>query len=461
MMANQRNILILITDQQTYHAMSCAGNPWLSTPAMDALAQRGTRFTRAYCSYPLCSPARASQMTGKYPHQVNVNGNESRFFWYHDIPRDALMGHTFAQAGYRCLWAGKDMPPGDGSRDFELLAPWGDSAAADRLVEFLGNTHDQPFLAVGNFVNPHNICEYAQGKTLPEGKVGTPPPLREMPLLPANHGIPPYEPEIIRTIQQQGHVVYLPQHYTDDAWRDYLWAYYRLVEKVDGEIGRVLDALDGAGLRDETLVIFTADHGDGCAAHRWNQKQVLYEEVIRVPLILAGPGVAPGREETRLASASMDLFLTCCAFAGIDPPNDLEGRSLLSIGDETAWRDAIIVETALNAERGNDRPARNRGRAVVMDRWKYMVWAWGRYREHLVDLEADPGEMVNLATSDRYQGIVETMRQRLDTWRRRTGDTFEVPGHTVVSPEAGEYEQARIDAGTRWPWQIKRDKEAS
>lgn len=451
-MSNRRNILILITDQQTYHAMSCAGNPWLSTPAMDGLAQRGTRFTRAYCAYPLCSPARACQMTGKFPHQVNVNGNEGRFFWHHDIPREALMGYHFAQAGYRCVWAGKDMPPSDGSRDFELLAPWGDGAAAGRMVEFLTGDHDRPFLAVGNFVNPHNICEYAQGKPLPEGEVGAPPPLREMPLLPANHGIPPYEPEIIRTIQRQGHVVYLPQHYTDAAWRDYLWAYYRLVEKVDREIGRVLAALDIAGLRDETLVIFTADHGDGCAAHRWNQKQVLYEEVIRVPLILEGPGIEAGAEDARLAGASLDLFPTCADFAGIDPPADVEGVSLLRPAGE---REALFVETALNAETGHGRPARNRGRAVVMDRWKYIVWSWGRYREHLVDLAADPGEMVNLAVSDRYQAVVDEMRQRLQAWRLRTGDTFDVPGYAEVSPEAGRQEQARIDAGTRWPWQLQ------
>jgi arylsulfatase A-like enzyme len=284
-----------------------------------------------------------------------------------------------------------------------------------------------------------------------------------MPVLPANHAVPPYEPELIRLVQEQGTVVYLPRNDSADQWRRYLWAYYRLVEKVDALIGRVLDALNEAGLQEDTLVIFCSDHGDGCAAHRWNQKQVLYEEVIRVPLIIAGPGVQAGALCSELASASLDLWPTCCQFAGTAPPEDLEGLSLLSLcaGEQpVSWRKARYVETALNPERGNGRPAQNRGRAVVMDAFKYMVWPWGRYREHLVDLENDPGEMVNLAVSERYTDRIREMRQHLYDWCQRTGDSFEVPGHAVLSPEAGRRELAAINDGTRWPWQRKTGRES-
>jgi arylsulfatase A-like enzyme len=450
------NILVLITDQQSYHAMSCAGNPWLQTPAMDSVAQRGTRFSRAYCSYPLCSPARASQMTGKYPHQVNVNANEGRFFWYHDIPRESLLGYMVAQAGYRCVWAGKDMPPADGSRDFELLCPWGDTSTADHLVAFLEQMDgEQPFLAVGNFVNPHNICEFASGRALPEGELAEPPSLPHLPLLPANHGVPPYEPEIIRVLQQASETVYLPRDYTSDEWRRYLWAYYRLVEKVDTEMGRVLTALERAGLDDSTLVIFTSDHGDGCAAHRWNQKQVLYEEVVRVPMILAGPGIPRGGVDARLVAAGLDLVPTCLDAANVPIPSHLEGRSLLERDDPSrdSGHQAVFIETALNPERSGDRPARNRGRAVITQRWKYSVWAWGHHREQLVDLASDPGEMINLAESDQYASLLGKMRERLHAWCQRTGDTFAVPGYEVRSPQAGQGELEAIREGTRWPWQ--------
>ncbi len=436
-----RNILVIITDQQTHHAMSCTGNPWLHTPAMDDLNRRGTRFDRAYCTYPLCSPARASHMTGRYPHEVGVYGNRGRPFWKEDIPREAFMGHPFARAGYRCVWAGKDMAPADGSRDFELLCPWGDVQTADHVCDFLRGAHDRPFLAVTNFVNPHNICEWARAMPLWEGGIGEPPPERNLPPLPINHAVDPYEPEIIRVAQDLGQRIYLPQHYTPLQWREYLWAYYRLVELVDAQLGRILEALDAADLAEETLVVFMSDHGDGTAAHGWNQKQTLYEEVIRVPLILAGPGVEAGGVRSELVSTGLDLFPTCCDAAGIETPADLRGGSLLELtGASPAadWRDAVFVETAMNPEIGDDEKSqkRNMGRAVITERWKYSAWKWGRNREHLVDLAGDPGEMVNLAASRRYDPQRDEMRRRLDDWGRATGDPFQVPGHETLSPGA-------------------------
>ena len=136
-MADRPNLLLVITDQQSAHALSCAGNPWVQTPNMDRLAARGTRFDRAYCSYPLCSPSRASQMAGRLPHEIGVNGNQGCFFWYHDIFDDVFLGHYFAAVGYECVWAGKDMPPEDESRVFRLLCPWGDVMVVEMMVGWL------------------------------------------------------------------------------------------------------------------------------------------------------------------------------------------------------------------------------------------------------------------------------------------------------------------------------------
>lgn len=435
------NILIVITDQQTAGAMSCVGNEWLETPAMDALAARGTRMDRAYCTYPLCSPARASHMTGRYPHEYDILGNAGKLFWHHDIPREDLLGWHFAQAGYRCVWAGKDMAPSDGSRDFELLCPWGDVQTADHICQFLRGEHDRPFLAVANFVNPHNICEYAREMPLWEGGIGPLPADEDLPPLPANHAVPPYEPEIIREIQQRGLEIYLPRNYTPLQWQRYIWAYYRMVELVDEQVGRITAALDETGLADDTLVVFLSDHGDGCGAHQWNQKMVLYEEVIRVPLILAGPGVQPGRVSGKLASTGLDLVPTCCATAGIPVPDHLTGRNLLELcrpGEPDDWRESLVVESALNPEIGGDEKMqkRNKGRAVVTERWKYSVWRWGHHREQLVDLQRDPGEMVNLAVSRRYRQQLTDLRQRLHDWCRATNDAFQVPGHEILSPGA-------------------------
>ena len=432
-----RNILLLITDQQTAHAMSCAGNAWLHTPAMDRLAARGTRFDRAYCAQPLCTPSRAAMFTGCYPHQVDATVNAGKFFWGHDIPLEALMGHHLSRAGYRCVYAGKDMPPADGSRDFELLCGWGDEQTADHLVRFLREDHEQPFLAVGTFVNPHNICEWASGRSMPEGDVGEPPPTLDLPPLPANHAPPPYEPQIIREHQQQGRRIYVRDDFGEENWRRYLWAYYRMVEMVDRQIGRVLDALEQTGLADSTTVIFASDHGDGAAAHQWNQKMVLYEESIRVPLILAGPGIASGQVDHRLVNFGIDCLPTLCDVAGAAPSEQMEGRSLLSSADgPSGWRDHIVVQTALNAENGSDNPQRNRGRSLIaVDGWKYTVYERGWHRETLVDLNSDPGEMVNLAVCRPYAERMTAMRAALADWCRRTGDPFRVPGHDAPTPE--------------------------
>ncbi len=440
-MADRPNILIVITDQQSHHAMHCAGNEWLSTPAMDRLAARGARMNRAYCTYPLCSPVRASHMTGKYPHQVNVMGNEGKGFWAHEIAREELMGWHFSRAGYRCVWAGKDMPPADGSRDFELLCRWGDVQVADHVTDFLRDPGDKPFLGVVNFVNPHNICEWARAMPLWEGGIGDPPPERDLPPLPANHAVPAYEPEIIRLIQQWGMQIYLPRDFSQRQWRQYIWAYYRLIELVDVQLGRILDAMDQTGRAEDTLVIFMSDHGDGCGAHQWNQKQIFYEEIIRVPMILAGPGVEGPAVSDRLVSTGLDVLPTCCDAAGIDLPEGCQGFSLLELCAGRApadWRESLVVESALNPEvMDNVRAARrNMGRCLVTDRWKYAAWKWGANREQLIDLENDPGEMHNLAQSSRWDPKLREMRRLLQDWSEHTDDPFQVPGHEILSPGA-------------------------
>lgn len=455
-MSRPLNVLWLVTDQQTASAMSCAGNRWLRTPGMDRIAKRGTRFERAYCTYPLCTPSRGSLLTGQYPHQIdcdsNTPGKGGQFFWYRDFPREHLLTHHLSTHGYRCVWAGKDMPPEDGSCGVDLLCPWGDSAVGDSLVKFLKGPHDKPFLAVGAFVNPHNICEWARQCTLYEGDVGTPPPLDELPPLPANHDIAPNEPEMIRLVQKEN--VYTGYHVrgvSDEEWRQYIWAFARMVEMVDREVVRILDALDQAGLADNTLVIFTSDHGDGCASHKWNQKCALYEEIIRVPLMLAGPGIAAGRVDTEhLVSNGLDTFPTVCEAAGLPVPGHVEGKSLLQLcrggkqqtGED--WRDALVIETALPSELPGVNPLKNAGRSVVTRDLKYSVYRWARHREQLVNLASDPGEMRNLAGDPASRDTLMAMRQRLQGWAQAAGDTFEPPGCEIVSPQAGRNEQESI-----------------
>jgi arylsulfatase A-like enzyme len=248
--------------------------------------------------------------------------------------------------------------------------------------------------------------------------------------LPNNFAIPEHEPDIIRKIQHSSMSVYPSVDWTPEKWRQYRWAYYRLVEKVDGQIGQVLNLLRDTGVADDTLVVFTADHGDGTAAHHWNQKQVLYEEPTRVPFILSGRRFTKSGQvdHEHLVSTGLDLIPTLCDYAGIQKPKGLRGCSLrpLAEGKQVdSWRDYVVSETEFEY----DKMATGiRGRMLRTRQHKYIVYSEGTLREQLFDLSADPGEMDNLAVDSSRKTLLEESRTRLRQWCRETGDNFEVPG---------------------------------
>jgi arylsulfatase A-like enzyme len=211
------------------------------------------------------------------------------------------------------------------------------------------------------------------------------------------------------------------------------------VEKVDREIGRILDALRDAGLQDDTLVVFGSDHGDGMATHHWNQKSMLYDEVAKVPFIIRYPGRVPSGtvDEAHLVSFSLDLLPTVCDYAGITPPDDLEGLSLRDLAEgrtSEKWRDQLVAEVLFSPEQ------RTHARMVRTQHFKYAVYSWGRYREQLFDMQTDPGEMVNLAVQARYADVLADHRGRLLDWCLRSGDLFAEhygrPGHPSVPGHA-------------------------
>ena len=416
------NILLIMTDQQFAGAMSCAGNDDLHTPAMDSLAATGVRFEQAYCTYPLCIPARESILTGRMPYELGYRK------WGDPIDpryRDQEIGYLFREAGYDCVYGGKlHAPTNDATtHGFRQLVGQDDNQLAEACRTYLREERAEPFLMVASFDNPHNICEWARHQNLPWGNI---PDARtvDCPSLPANFAVPPYEPELIRIIQQRFPMAYLPASNTPDQWRQYRNAYYRLIEKADREIAKILETLRGLGLDERTLVVFTSDHGDGHGAHQWNQKSILYEESVCIPLIVSWKGqMTPAVDERHLVSNGLDLLPTLCDYAGIDPPPDLPGgslRPLIEGRSDTAWRDALIVETW--PFQGD--PYRTLGRMVRTDGWKYAVYSWGRYREQLLDLTADPGEMVNLAVDARYRAVLQRHRDLLQAYCQETGDEF-------------------------------------
>jgi len=370
-------------------------------------------------------------MTGRMPHEngitINMEPPERPF----PFP---MLGRVMTEAGYDCGYVGKWHLPVKPSQvdvhGFTTLqharANRLDQDVPDASIEFLSRRRDRPFLLVSSFVNPHDICEWARADELKNGALPSPPAPASCPDLPHNFEIPADEPEVLREIQKRDAGAYPTVGWSADRWRQYRWAYYRLIEMVDGHIANILDALRRTGQEERTVIIFSSDHGDGTGAHRWNQKQILYEEVVRVPFIVSWEGVTEAARVDRktLVSAGLDLMPTICDYGGVTPPAKLSGRSLRPCADGRALnpsRELVVVETEFC---GFGKSHGLEGRMLRTDRYKYIVYSKGQIREQFFDLQADPGETRSLVASRAHTQELERHRRLLKGWCQETGDGF-------------------------------------
>lgn len=422
------NILVIITDQQSADAMSCRiGHRFINTPNMDSLAAHGVFFTRAYSSNPICVPSRTSMFTGRFPCETGVQSNERVPFDPRAFP---TLGTYFQRAGYDTGYVGKwhmfipiDNPALSG---FDYAANiqngGGDAKTPAGVADFLGRKRDRPFLLVASFVNPHNIAEWSRGQPLPEGDIGPPPPPEECPPAPANLAPTAGESDTIAYVRKsyQSTWVFPVGRFDAARWRQYRWAYYRLVERSDALIGQVLASLAASGHADDTVIVFTADHGDAQGAHGWSQKTVFYEESVRVPFIVSAPGVKRALTSDRFVQTGPDLIPTLCDFAGIPKPPALPGLSLRATAlGETEPDPRRYVVASNHFMEGIPilgiwrKPA---GRMLRSERYKYCVYDQGHDRESLYDLDKDPGELTNLAGVSADQTILNEHRAMLLDW---------------------------------------------
>lgn len=408
-----------MADQHAAHMLSCAGATHVGTPALDALAATGTRYTRAYTTFPLCVPARASMMTGNYPHELGLRGNSGVV--QEPAQQGDSLGHLLRELGYDTAYAGKwhaSEPSATPTDGFEVVAPFGDRGLAAAASTWLcaRTVQKRPFALIVSFDDPHSICEYARNQPMPYGPVDAPPPVRDLPPLPANHSPAAYEPQALRHEQTRAAATYGTCDFGPDDWRRYRHAYAQLVERADANVGAVMTTLEESGLADETVVIYTSDHGDGDASHAWNQKTALFEESCRVPLIVHDPRRrTQPRESSALVSVGLDVLPTLLSVAqgAISPTS---GVDLL---EDAHSRDELVVETEFQSPAG----AGTAGRALVTDRYKYIVYGWGVNREQLFDLENDPGEIRNLAAESAADELLDSLRRRLLDWCLDTQDT--------------------------------------
>lgn len=415
--ATPPNIIYIMTDQHSANALSCAGNADVATPNIDRLAARGVRFTNAYCALPLSGPSRAAMFTGYMPSTIGMAENETPL---PDSLRTRTLGNLMEAAGYDNGYSGKwhvntNSLPAPHAFGFENLHGHNDYGLAEAANEFLRRDHGgKPFFLVASFDNPHNICEYARGQRLPFAEIRE-VPTDSCPNLPKNFLINPYDADILRWERERSYRLYPTKGYTADDWRRYRNAYFRLIEHVDAEVGKIIDTIDSLGLWDNTVVIFTADHGDGQGAHQWNQKTALWEEVANIPLIVCAPGNRKnaGQVTEALVNNGIDLMPTILDWAEVEKPAWCDGNSLRGAVENPASEgenEYVVCETVFAQTGGTN------GWMLRTPHFKYVLYEAGENREMLFDMDNDRLEMTNLAIESKYRPELLRHRELLRQW---------------------------------------------
>ena len=418
-----KNIVVIYTDQQHIDTIAAGGCRHVRTPALDRIMKSGVSFTQSYSANPLCSPARSAVFSGRTSCEcaVHINGRPIRS----DIPN---LGQWFSQhTDYETFYAGKwHLPrtytshiPGfkvinTGIGGFGYLC---DTAMSRACEGFLRNrSRTKPFLMVASFMQPHDICEWLRLNMNNPGKLPYPELASELPELPGNFEYDENEPDTIKRMRRGNEP--FKGKWDKEHWRYYRWSYYRNIEHVDAEIGRVLQALEDAGHLKDTLIVMTADHGEGMGHHQMVRKSSFYDEAARVPLLFAWPGHVPeNRTDASHLASGLDIMPTLCDYAGIQPPENMRGVSLRARleADNEPPRDFIVSEVSHNT-----------GRMVRTEGHKYITYQ-DNLIEQLFDMKNDPGETRNLAASSRYASTLAEHRKLLKDWENQLDVPSSVP----------------------------------
>jgi choline-sulfatase len=457
-MAERPNVLWISTDQQRWDTLGCYGNPYVRTPNLDALGERGVVFEHAYCQAPVCTPSRASFLTGRYPRTTRCRQNGQ------PIPADeVLVTKILSDAGYTCGLSGKlhispCQPPvcfgterriDDGYDEFH----WSHHPAPDwptneyihwlreRSVEYRtplrdGSTnvwtgmpeeyhqttwcaqmainfieamapHEEPWLFSVNLYDPHHPFDPPESYL--DRYLSF---LDEIPL-------PPYvEGELDDKPYFQHHPIECQYHFkemTDDEHRLARAAYWAMIDLIDAQVGRMVAALERTGQLENTIVIFMADHGEMLGDHSIYLKgPYFYEPAVRVPLVVSMPHAIQRGVKCDALVELVDLSQTLLDAAGLDHHPGMQGHSLwpLLVGDvgATHHRDDVYSEY-FKALKCHEDPAAY-GTMVRSERYK-IVRIHGLDEGELYDLQEDPGEVINLWDDEEYTDVKIKMLNRM------------------------------------------------
>jgi iduronate 2-sulfatase len=447
------NVLFLIADDLN-NMLGCYGDPLAKTPHIDTLAARGVRFDRAYCAFPLCGPSRNSLLTGLYPNSTGILSNGQIF--RQTIPAQVSLPQAFRQAGYFVGRIGKlyhyNVPNSIGTNGHDDPGSWElelNPAGVDRLEEHpkifsltpgsFGGTlswyaspkseeqhtdgmmaqdaewvlercakrKDRPFFLAVGFFRPHTPYVSPQEYFDLYAE-------KEMPVV---DGVKEDQADIPRPAlasykKDQDKL-------TDDLRRQCRQAYYASISFMDAQVGKVVAALDRLGLAENTIIVFTSDHGYHMGEHGLWQKQSLFEESARVPLLIVAPGVSKPGGVAKSPMGHVDLFPTLAELCGVKSPANLQGQSLAPmLKDPTVagrgWALTQVVRGG-GMPRADEEAKRVFGFSLRTPRWRYTEWDEGRRGRELYDHDADPRELKNLADDPAHAKTLESLSEQLRT----------------------------------------------
>lgn len=448
---NRKNVLLIVSDDLN-NGLGCYGDPLVRTPNLDRLAARSVRFQRAYCAFPLCGPSRNSMLTGLYPNSTGILANSQIF--RQTIPERQSLPQMFRQQGYFAGRIGKmyhyNVPNSIGTDGHDDSASWElelNPAGVDRLEEHPQITSLVPNQFGGTlswYASPMSDEHHTDAKLAAEAEwvLERCSNREKRPFFLAVGFFRPHTPYVAPKVpwfdmysEQSMPIVTgveadlqdLPaaalgsqkkeqQAMSDVQKRQARQAYYASISFMDAQVGRLLDALERLGLAENTVIVFTSDHGYHLGEHGLWQKMSLFEESSRVPLLIAAPGCERG-QVCEAPVSHVDLFPTLAALCGLQAPAGLQGQSLVPMLQDVREQGRGWALTQVT--RGNAGGASGKGRSggesgdgrffgysLRTPQWRYTEWAEGREGRELYDHSADSRELTNLASRPEYSGTV-------------------------------------------------------
>ena len=433
------NVLFLASDDLN-NDLGCYGHSQVKSPHLDRLAGRSVRFDRAYCQFPLCNPSRASFLTGLRPDSTGVKDNAVHF--RKKVPECVTLPQLFMNNGYSVMRVGKlfhyGVPTQIGTNGFDDAPSWQkvfnprgrdkddepkifslvpgqfggtlswlaadgedseqtDSIGADHAIRLLEEHREKPFFLAVGFYRPHT--PYVA-------------PKKYFDLYPVDQIELPQDPADDRDDIPQAALSARTANYgiSEKLQREAKQAYYASITFMDAQVGRVLDALDRLGLAEDTIVVFLSDHGYHLGEHGLWQKQSLFEQSARVPLLISVPGQkTAGKASPRIVEL-IDVYPTLAELAGLSAPRELEGMSLKPLLDDPngAWDKPAITQVRRGAPK---MPVP--GYSIRTERWRYTEWDGGEKGTELYDHENDPQEHTNLADDPKHAKTVAELQAQL------------------------------------------------